>query len=251
MGDKGSKKDRTGTEELAKWEEAGKPQGNGKIFAGVGILVVIGVFLIFGARRIGAGIGETAGSFAGTVKGSFDGITQGLAGGYEAGREQGLAAEDTEVEVSEITAVGKLDVLAAEDQIVDRFQEGEDYQGLFVYKAEAVFSVDLTQAEVTDDGGVVTIRIPGPEVDCIIDENESEKMAEWQKHFWSGNAESGYIGYMNSMVRIKEGAAEEMKKNEYLMKQAKESAIRQVETLARSVSVEGRQIIVEFKEEEK
>ncbi len=244
-------KKKTGESALVKADGTGRQPERWIFLCILGILAVSGVFAVSFAKDFGAGVGTAAGKFAGTVKGSFEGITQGLASGYEAGAQQGLSAEDTNVEISEITAMGKLDVLAAEDQIVNDFEEGRDYKALFVYKTQAVFSVDLGQAEITEEDSAVTITLPGPEVDFIIDENESEKMAEWQKYFWSGNTEAGYIGYMNSMAQIKEKAAEEMRKNDYLMRQAEESARKQVEALARSICVEDKQITVRFKEEEK
>lgn len=213
-------------------------------------ILILFVLVLYKADTLGADAGSAAGTFAGKVTGSFLGITQGLASGYEAGTEQGLSAEDTNIEVSEITGMGKLDVLVAEDQIVNNFEEGEDYKALFVYKAKATFSVDLSQAEIISDSTSITIQLPDPEVDFVIEENESEKMVEWQKFFWSGNTEAGYIGYMNSMSQIKEKAAEEMKNNQYLMQQAKDSAKSQVEMLARSAGIGEKQIQVGFKGEE-
>lgn len=228
-------------------------RGKGK--AAIGIIcsiLLIGLLAVVGhkAVTVGTDAGNAAGTFVGKVTGSFEGITQGLASGYKAGIEQGLSAEDTNIEVSEITGMGKLEVMVAEDHIVNNFEEGDDYKALFVYKGKARFSVDLSQAEIISDGVSITIKLPDPEVDFVIDENASEKMVEWQKYFWSGNMEAGYIGYMNTMSQIKDNAAEEMKSNQYLMQQAKDSAKSQVEMLARSANMGEKQIRVEFKEEE-
>lgn len=188
-------------------------------------------------KNAGEQIGSTAGQMAGIAVGSYDGVTKGLVQGYGDGKVEGLSAKDTDVKIAnEMTSLGKLDVLVAEDQFVNDFREGKDYKALFVYKAQTVFSVNMESAEISIEGNTLKIVLPQPECEFIIDENESEKLVDWQKYFWSGSTESGYIGYMNSMAEIKKKAATEMTNYDRLMEQAKASAIKQVSILADSVA---------------
>ncbi len=203
-----------------------------------GLLFVILIFTYINAKETGNNVGNITGRTVGTALGSFDGFTKGLEEGYEDGKRQGLSAEDTNVIVAnEMASIGKLDVLVAFDQFVDNFSEGNDYKALFVYKAKAVFSINLSLAHVFVNGNDLEIVIPQPECEVTIDEEQSEEIAEWQKYFWSGNSEAGYIGYMNSMKKIKDKAASEMSNYNILMSQAKASAKRQVEMLANSIKV--------------
>lgn len=217
-------------------------------------LLIVGVFIVpfcCGAQNTGDGLGSMTGSAVGLAVGSFEGITSGIAEGAKAGKEEGLSAKDTEVAVAnEMANVGKLDVLEAEDQFVNDYREGSDYKALFVYKAKATFSVNLDEADIQKTEAGVLILLPDVECEFIIDENESQKLAEWQKYFWSGSTEDGYIGYMNSMAQIKEKAADEMTNYDYLMDQARSSAKKQVQILAESVTAgENVLVEVEFKEE--
>ena len=129
------------------------------------ILLLLGGVAPFysNAQKAGENIGTKAGKMAGMAAGSFDGITSGLKEGYKDGKAQGLSAEDTKAVVAnEMTSIGRLDVLVAESQFVDKFSEGNDYKALFVYKAQATFSVNLEQAEISVNGDDLKIIIPRP-----------------------------------------------------------------------------------------
>ena len=204
------------------------------------ILLLMGGVVPFylNAQKAGEDIGTKAGKMAGIATGSFEGISSGLKEGYKDGKTQGLSAEDTKAVIAnEMTSIGKLDVLVAESQFVDEFSEGNDYKALFVYKAQVIFSVNLEEAEISVNGDDLKIIIPKPECEFTIDEDESEKLVDWQKHFWSGNAEAGYIGYMNSMEQIKKKATSEMSNYDVLMEQAENSARKQLDILTKSITL--------------
>lgn len=226
-----------------------------------GITVPILIFLIFTslvacrafvkAKVAGDFWGGTAGKFAGDAVGSLDAITGGMAKGAEAGKQQGLSAEDTEVRIgNEIKNTGKLDVLIAESQFTNTYKEGQDYKALFAHQVDVTFSDDLKAAIVEHDETNIKIILPEPEAECIINENESKKLAEWQKYLWSGSAESGYIAYINSMAQIQEKSVSEIKNYDDLMMQAKEAAKIQVENLVNSIRVQGKTIQIIFQGEE-
>ena len=217
---------------------------NGIIFLSVILAVMILLLAIAvapfysNAKKAGEDIGNKIGWATGKALGSYDGITSGLSEGYNDGKTQGLRAEDTETKIAnEMTSIGKLDVLKAESQFVDNFREGNDYKALFVYKTQAAFSVNLENADISVNEDDLTLILPEPECEFSIDEDESEKLADWQKFFWSGSAEAGYIGYMNSMEQIKKRAASEMSNYDALMELAKKSAKKQVQMLADAITL--------------
>jgi hypothetical protein len=221
------------------------------LLAVVAFLVAVAVPLHNKATEIGATIGTTAGTAAGIAAGSFDGLTKGISDGSAAGEQQGESAEDTNVEISTaIASVGKLDVLLTEDLLVDNFREGQDFEASFLYGATETFSVDLGKAEVEVNDNTLTIKLPEPECEFVIDENSSEVLYEWQKHFWSGNTESGYNAYLNSRAVIMEKGVEEMTHYKTLLNQAKEAASEQVTVLASAISGKNYKIKVEFEGED-
>lgn len=249
MEDKKEKTEQKISSETIPWTESIK----NKVFVIFGVLVFLALIGIHvKARAIGNDIGNTAGKTAGVAVGSYEGVTRGLKEGYEAGKEQGLSAEDINVDITnKLSSIGKLEVLVAEDKINDVFKKGSDYAALLEFnKTKATFSVDLTQAEIADQNSAITINIPVPEVEIAIDENESVKIAEWQKYFWSGDAESGYIAYMNSMAQIKEKSENGLTNYDYLMQQAKDTAKKQIELLVKSICGREKEIQVIFKGEE-
>lgn len=226
------------------------------IFMGTILILLFLILLLAGrscfrAQEAGNYLGTTAGKIVGTAVGSYNALTEGIAAGAEAGKQQGLSAEDTEVKIgNSIKNIGKLDVLIAEGQIHNDLQEGNEYKALFVYKTNITFSVDLEAAEIVPSDKGIKIILPPVEMEFDINENESEKLAEWQKHFWSGSEEAGYTAYMNSMAKIKEKAGDEMENYGVLMEQAKDFAKTKVRDLAKSVYVSKKNIEVVFRDEE-
>jgi hypothetical protein len=215
------------------------------------VLVVFIIPFCVKAKEQGKMIGNTEGKIAGVAVGSYEGVTKGISQGKEDGKKQGESAEDTDVRIAnEMTSMGKLDVLTAKTQILNNFNQGNDYKALFVYEATAVFSVNLEEAvvEVDDDNLIVTIPVPVCELTW--DEEASQKIAEQQTHFWSGEEQSGYNAYMNSMKEITNKTEESMINYETLMGQAKDSAIRQIEIIAGSMNGNNYKIEVAFQGEE-
>lgn len=248
MKDTMKNREKVGSREKAELARLKKSTNENKFF-----LIVIFIIFIIAAILIvitAWNMGDMWGTFAGKANGSYNGITEGLGKGYEAGREEGLSAKDTEVDIaSKIKEIGKLEVLSIDDQILNVFELGDAYKALFAYKGIATFSIDFSKVEINDEGSTVEIVLPTPEVEFSIDENETKKMAEWQKFFWSGDAEAGYDAYMNSMVEIKNKTADELENYAEWERLAKESAEKQVEMLVRSASSKEKEIHIYFGEE--
>lgn len=191
---------------------------------------------------------SAAGTMVGRAVGTFQGLTDGRVAGFEAGKEQGLKAEDTEVEVVEaMTETGTLEVLAASVRLTDNRVENE-YAVLYSIFGNAVFTVDLTNAQVMmGKNGIVNITIPYPQVDLFIDESKTEKVAEYISNKNQGSTEAGYKAYINSFSQISENAQQRIAEYDTLMEQAKGAAIKQVKMLAENVCGSEKKITVDFK----
>jgi len=214
------------------------------------ILLTTGIMGCVNAQEVGDAIGSEIGKFTGCAVGSYEGFTKGWEKGAESGKKQGLSAEDTHTRiVNAITRVGKLDVLVAEDQLTDFYEQGTDYEAVLIFEVSAIFSIDLYKAEIAEEDSVLRITLPVPEVEITIDENKTSKFAEWQKHFWSGSEKDGYTGYQNSVMQIREKTAEELENYNVLMEQAKISAEKQVKILAGSVCGREKEIQIIWEEE--
>ncbi len=211
-----------------------------------------GLFALFNARSAGEKIGGTAGTAVGKAIGSFNGVTTGLSEGGSAGTKEGLSADDTTVILEEIRSTGRLQVLVA-DINLDIFhmigKDGESKSGadmdvettrdanfvaLYKQSGHATFTVDLDRATVEQNGSGIILTLPQPRVEVISD-GELIPVDKWQKSDFTGSAENGQIGLLNSLRKMDEQAVKELQNYETLMDQAKESAIAQVEELAVSV----------------
>ena len=204
------------------------------------------------AASRGNSIGQETGALVGKAIGSLEGITKGREEGTEAGKATGLSASDTEADIAnEIRKIENLEVLVASVKINDFHSIGEnvEYAALYLLKGDVVFSVDLSQAEIEDQGNGIQITLPLPHGELYIDQSQVEKVAEYQKHFFSGSAEDGFDAYLNSMVKVYEASAETLDNYDVLIEVAKESAEKQVRQLALSMAIKAHQVNVIFKED--
>ena len=128
-------------------------------------------------------------------------------------------------------------------------QIGEAYHALYIISADAVFSVDLQQADISysKDNSDIYISVPKPELELFLDQNSTEKLAETQNFSWTVSAQDGVIAYLNSMTNIIEKVKDSMANYDTLMETAENSARKQVESLASAVCGENQHIHVHFK----
>lgn len=204
------------------------------------------------AASRGNSIGQETGALVGKAIGSLEGITKGREEGPEAGKAAGLSARDTKADIAnEIRKIENLEVLVASVKINDVHSIGEnvDYAALYLLKGDVVFSVDLSQAEIEEQGNGIQITLPLPHGKLHIDQSQIKKVAEYQKHFFSGRAEDGFDAYLNSMLRVYEASTETLDNYDVLIEAAKKSAEKQVRQLALSVAVNTHQVNVNFKED--
>lgn len=225
-----------------------------RLFVFLSIVFIICPFLFTNrihayASEIGEKLGNDVGTVVGWATGSFKGITEGNAAGFQAGREEALSAKDTLVEIEKINEIGKLEVLVVTYSSKDVNKVGNDYAALYLLRGEAVFTVDLEQAFFESE--THSLYIPKPQLNCYIDPGEIQKAAEYQKTFFSGATEDGFIEYINSLSELTNTYEESVRNDEYLQSLAQTAAITQVELLVKNIRIEDGQIQVLFSEDER
>lgn len=214
-------------------------------------LVLIIIFIVFPMWRNAQEIGEKAGAFSGNMVGSaigsFTGITEKFPEGWDKGKEEGLSAKDTKVELKNtLTEVCNLEVLVAGFKLNNYHQVGDKYAALYLLKANAVFTVDLSQSNVniSDDNKTLFITLPQPDITVYFDENSIEKAEEYQRKFFNGNAEDGFDAYINSMENIESSARLSIQNDESFMQSARDSAEKQIRQIASGVCLNNEKIEV-------
>lgn len=214
------------------------------------IALVFSMGLRINASSMGSSFGDGLGKAVGKAAGSLEGVTEGREAGIEAGQDAGLSAEDTEADIAtRLKEVANLEVLVASVKLNDFHSIGKDkdYAALYLLKGDAIFSVDLSDMDVSLKGNELKIVLPQPKVNLIIDESQTEKVAEYQKHFFSGSAAAGMEAYLNTMKKLTEEPEKAIANYDFLMESARESAEKQVRQLASSVSIQKRNVSISFR----
>lgn len=224
----------------------------------IGIMLCLLLAIVLGfvvnirgkAKSIGNFLGESLGADVGRALGSFEALTN-YKEAYAEGKEEGLSAKDTTAEVvNKIQELNKLEVLVASVKLNDVHSVGKednpDYAALYLLKGNAVFTVDLSKAEIQNGENEISILLPEPEMELIVDQREIKKVAEYQKYYFKGSAEDGFNAYLASMDKINEQSKNEVANYNELIKMARESAKKQVEQLVGTVSVSESNVKVGF-----
>lgn len=188
--------------------------------------------------------------------GTVQGAAQGWSEGGKAGKEEGLSAKDTTVLLeNKMESTGKLQVLLVDMKLSDIYTQGEEgeelYAALYTVDGEGVFTVDLRKAEAVydEENDRTVIEIPKPEFEPYVDNSTLNVLAEYNKPtLFNGDAKDGYRGYLNTTDQLNEKIRTEFSENPELTEQAEDSAIRQVEQLAKSVC-QSRYVEVRFQVE--
>lgn len=215
------------------------------------LIVTVCIGFVHGrAEKIGNAVGQTNGKIVGTAIGSARGVTVGAKEGNDAGEQAGLSAEDTKVDIKgSVEALGKLEVLVAGVRLKNINKIGDNYTGLYLINGDAVFSVDLAEAEVrlSQDGKEVYITIPEPDLEVYLDQNSTKKLTEIQKFSFTVSAKDGLVNYLNSMTQTIEKVKETMANYDSIFVDAKESAQKQVQLLAGIICGDKYVVHVQFK----
>lgn len=218
-----------------------------KIKKGMGLIgLIIALFFCVGivvftqklGKELGKRVGTLYGGLVGTAVGSYNGFTE----GWEKGKENGISAVDTITEMkNSFDEVAKLEVLVSSFKLNDYHEFGNKYAALYLLKADAVFTIDLSKASVdaNENGTLLYIRVSQPEVTVYIDDRSVEKMEEYQRKFFNGSAEDGFDAYINSRSNLEVNAQNSIANDENLMRSARNSAEKQIRQLAERVFVNG------------
>lgn len=209
---------------------------------GAAILVIALYFYLFAAPSIG--------QVAGRAVGSWKGVTQGIEAGAEAGKEAGLSAKDIDTRIgNKMKETGKLEVMLVDLNLMDLYQQGEDYAALWNMRGEGTFTVDLTQAEVSyhPENNEIGIKIPEPVFESYLDDSTLDivqdsqgQKAEYIRKGFNGSTVDGYEGWLNSRKEIDQKVQEEIQS---MLDPARNTALFQVEQLVKSVC--GRSVSVQ------
>lgn len=195
-------------------------------------------------------IGKTTGAFVGNAMGSYDGYVEGKEDGKRDGEKAGLSAEDTQVSLQQaVTAAGKLEVLAAGVSLKNLNEIGDTYKSLYMASGEAIFTVNLINAEVSfnEDHSDIHIAIPRPTLQVYLDQNSTQKLAETQKFSFTVGSEDGITAYLNSMSQSMDKVSETIANYDALVELAEEASVNQVRQLASALLPAGSNVTVEFK----
>lgn len=227
----------------------------------LGVMICILVILLIGfsyvislrinAKNLGNTVGSDYGTLAGKAVGSYEGLTKGSVDGFESGKEKGLSAEDTTAEIANsMHEINKLEVLVASVKLNDIHSVGDDkdYAALYLLKGEAVFTIDLSKAEIKENNNVINITVPQPKMELTIDQSRIKKVAQYQKLFFNGSAEDGLDAYINSMKKVVDESEKALANYDSLLRTAKIAAEKQIINLVNSVSFREREIHVYFQE---
>lgn len=206
----------------------------------------VGLFFHHNIASIGTEIGSTSGTIVGSAIGSYKGFTE----GYEEGANDGLDAEDTTAEIKgSMESIGNLEVLAAGVTLKNINNIGDAYKGLYIINGDAIFSVNLNNADISysEDKSHVYVLIPKPELELFLDQASTKKLAETQHFSLSVSAEDGLKAYLNTMSQSVDNVKKTLVNYDSLMTIAMDTARMQVSALVSAVCGDSQIIHVEFK----
>ena len=218
----------------------------GLFIIGIVAFCIFSVVMYFKAPAIGEEVGSFSGTAVGTAVGSFTGVVEKFPEGWNKGKEEGLSAVDTVTEIeNSFNEIAKLEVLVSSFKLNDYHKLENKYAALYLFKADAVFTIDLSKTYINaNEDGSVYIRLPQPEVTVYIDNRSAEKIVEYQRKFFNGNAEDGFDAYINSMSNLEVSAQNSIKDDENLMRTARNSAEKQIKQLAENIFVNGEEPLI-------
>ena len=216
------------------------------------VIFAFSLYRMVMAKSIGSDIGSDTGSLVGKAIGSFLGMTEGRDKGLDAGKEAGLSAEDTEAVISsQLHQLENLEVLVASVKLSNFHEIGQKdsfkyYAALYLVNGNVVFTVDMSQAEISAQSDDLHIKLPKPKGTLYLDDSSVEKVAEYQTKIFNGSAEDGFDAYLNTMTKMQEASEETLANYETLVSAAEEAATNQVTLLAKAASDNYDQVIITF-----
>ena len=218
------------------------------------IALILSSFLFIIVGILTNNVMNLASNEIGALSGTIVGVLEGTANAprsYFDGKEAGLSAEDTHAIIStEFSNTGKLETLVTGVTINNFHKVGDKYAALYISKGYAVFTVDLSTAEIIVQDDVITISLHKPESTVYMDELATKKIAEWAGVIFNGSTQDGYFEYLNSWNKSKQELENSIEDYASLELLAQESAKKQITNLLGSIIISGKPINFIFKESE-
>lgn len=177
----------------------------------------------------------------------FDAIVK----GYNAGKKEGLSAKDTELQMKNtVDEIGKLEVLVANVKIPEYHSVGQKYAAMYLFRGSAVFTVDLTKANIIVNSADIQVLLPKPECELRIDHKETERIKSTSALFFNGSAEDGLETYLHKILNeVKQNSTKTISNYLELSEMAKQNAKLQLEEIIENICGDGTEITFRFIEE--
>lgn len=177
----------------------------------------------------------------------FDAIVK----GYNAGKKEGLSAKDTELQMKNtVDEIGKLEVLVANVKIPEYHSVGQKYAAMYLFRGSAVFTVDLTKANIIVNSADIQVLLPKPECELRIDHKETERIKSTSALFFNGSAEDGLETYLHNILEeVKQNSTKTISNYLELSEMAKQNAKLQLEEIIENICGDGTEITFRFIEE--
>lgn len=171
--------------------------------------------------------------------------------GYDAGKKEGLSAKDTEQKMKNtIKEMKKLEVLAANVKIPEYHSVGQKYAAMYLFRGSAVFTVDLTKANIIVNSADIQVLLPKPECELRIDHKETERIKSTSALFFNGSAEDGLETYLHKILNeVKQNSTKTISNYLELSEMAKQNAKLQLEEIIENICGDGIEITFRFIEE--
>ena len=198
-------------------------------------------------------MGKGAGYAVGKAVGSFNGLLH-AKDATEDGEEDGTSAKDTKVFIEGLKSEGRLEILVVNQKMGNFVKVGSNgkvidedkvnpstknvsYAILTVTPSEAVFTVNLSTAEISESGNKYLIALDAPEVEITKFTKDREVLDEYKNiSLFSNAAEIGDKALTNAEIKTVIEAKRALTLDENLVNRAKKAAEKQVTLLVKALT---------------
>lgn len=198
------------------------------------------------AESIGNAIGSVPGKIVGAAVGSHE--------GWVNGKEEAVNHPEVNVDYKQqVKAVGKLEPLKLTVK-EDNYVTGLKLSEWQIIQAEVIYSIDLQKAEFEDDGSVLKVTLPQPEVSVTYMEQQTQnyyQSSESPWHWFDGAAVDGWTSGIEIRKQILEKTKNKFENDMDLLRKTKNIGKQEVEKLLSNVQLKDQEIDVKYKDEVK
>ena len=216
----------------------------------LGVILAVTVFIFSTSAWLYNSIPKTATS----IGDAFGKLTGLAAGSFQAGLDvpdsqsifaEGKSEEEIKTAIDSFAKeCGKLEVMRSLIPFAELENSDDTYYSLSGYTAEAVFSVDLSEAEFEGN----TLTVPAIDIDLSMNE-ESETFAEYTADE-SENTSASFTASRTSDITSQEEALQALKEDSGFMDSLRLHTEEKIKTLLKAMLGEETDISISWKEEE-